>query len=269
MDEPNIVSSPKAGKQMTSVSMETNLGRGQEPNREMTAEEAQERTTYAGEEPTMVQDSPEQTQTIEQQAEETLLAGKYKSVEELEKAYGELQKKLGEGNEAEAETETTTQVDGNLFDKASDEWYETGEVSEATINELVKQGIPKQVIEQYIRSANAEQQLLQQNIINEIGGQQEFERLNAWATNNLKPAEIDSFNAIVDGGDIEQIKFAYNSLKSRAGSKFVTPDSNSQSNDTGAFANKSEMISAISDKRYQNDAIYRRQVEQRIMRSRL
>ena len=36
-----------------------------------------------------------------QSQQETLLAGKYKNAEELERAYGELEKKLGEKSEAD------------------------------------------------------------------------------------------------------------------------------------------------------------------------
>ena len=43
-----------------------------------------------------------------EEAQESLLAGKYKDAQELEKAYVELQKKLGEGEEASSETEQPT-----------------------------------------------------------------------------------------------------------------------------------------------------------------
>ena len=48
------------------------------------------------------QDSLQVGESLAQQ-EEQLLAGKYKDAQELEKAYIELQKKLGEGKEEKAE----------------------------------------------------------------------------------------------------------------------------------------------------------------------
>ena len=43
-----------------------------------------------------------------QEAEDNLLAGKYKDAQELEKAYVELQKKLGEDSQASGDTEQPT-----------------------------------------------------------------------------------------------------------------------------------------------------------------
>ena len=43
-----------------------------------------------------------------EEAQESLLAGKYKDAQELEKAYVELQKKLGEGSQASGDTEQPT-----------------------------------------------------------------------------------------------------------------------------------------------------------------
>ena len=43
-----------------------------------------------------------------EEAQESLLAGKYKDAQELEKAYVELQKKLGEGSEVSGDTEQPT-----------------------------------------------------------------------------------------------------------------------------------------------------------------
>ena len=43
-----------------------------------------------------------------EEAQDSLLAGKYKDAQELEKAYVELQKKLGEGSQASGDTEQAT-----------------------------------------------------------------------------------------------------------------------------------------------------------------
>lgn len=278
MEESPIVSDIKGSdKQTATVQMQTSFSKGVPPERNLSAEDAVARTTYEGETAPEADNTMQSTEQKQRQAEqpqetqEQLLAGKYKSVQELEKAYGELQQKLGQTNEEapQPEQQTAETADDNLYNKAYDEWSETGQVTEATIDSLVKSGIPREYVNQFIKQANAEQELMQQQIINDIGGQAEFERINTWAVNNLKPAEIESFNNIVDTGDIDQIKFAYESLKARSGNKFIQGDATNTQAETGGFSTKSDMISAISDKRYQSDAIYRRQVEERIMRSRL
>merc|ERR1712023_303961 len=68
-----------------------------------------------------------------QEQQEGLLAGKYKSAEELEKAYVELQKKLGDNKEeeqasAEEKTEETPQLSegASLITSASEEYFANG-----------------------------------------------------------------------------------------------------------------------------------------------
>ena len=60
-----------------------------------------------------------------QQAQEGLLAGKYKTAEELEKAYGELERKLGEQGNKDSETNDKTEVSES--DEVSQEKKETSE----------------------------------------------------------------------------------------------------------------------------------------------
>ena len=67
--------------------------------------------------------------------QEGLLAGKYKNAQELEKAYMELQSKLGSGEEAEPaeEQEQSRSLRYHLqalITEASTQYAETGEVSE-------------------------------------------------------------------------------------------------------------------------------------------
>tara|TARA_R100001082_G_C4342706_1_gene150893 strand:+ start:214 stop:1119 length:906 start_codon:yes stop_codon:yes gene_type:complete len=60
-----------------------------------------------------------------QSQQETLLAGKYKSAEELEKAYGELQRKLGEKDNEDSGTASETEVSES--NEVSQEKKETSE----------------------------------------------------------------------------------------------------------------------------------------------
>ena len=74
-----------------------------------------------------------------------MLAGKFKSAEDLEQAYIELQKKLGSQDESKEteevrEQETSEEVEPSeqetLLSNASAEWYEKGELSEDTVKSL-------------------------------------------------------------------------------------------------------------------------------------
>ena len=73
------------------------------------------------------QDSLQVGETL-QQEQEGLLAGKYRTAEELEKAYGELERKLGEkGNQ---DSETTNETEVSESDEVSEETKETSEATE-------------------------------------------------------------------------------------------------------------------------------------------
>ena len=79
--------------------------------------------------------TPDEQESLEvgealQEQQEGLLARKYKNAEELEKAYGELEKKLGEQSNKDSETVDETEVQEP--DKVSEEEKETSEDSAAT-----------------------------------------------------------------------------------------------------------------------------------------
>ena len=76
-----------------------------------------------------------------EQQQESLLAGKYKNAQELEKAYAELEQKLGEqSNETESkaeevEEEAPTEIPANhtIISEASNEFFEKGELTSETM----------------------------------------------------------------------------------------------------------------------------------------
>ena len=76
-------------------------------------------------------------------AQNNLLAGKYKSAQDLEKAYIELQQKLGSNDQqTESQQEDTTEPESesnpafDLFDSIDDEMADGGQLSEASIEKL-------------------------------------------------------------------------------------------------------------------------------------
>ena len=179
---------------------------------------------------------------VEQQ--EGLLAGKYKDAAELEKAYVELSKKLGEkGNKdsgeagdtedtAEVESEETTEETeetpevseaAELITSASDEFNEKGELTPETIEKFSSMS-SKELVEAYLEvqdslpqsQAAAEIEDAQINDIkNFAGGEQAYGKLVTWAGENLGQSDIDAFDEIVGTGSVEAIKLAVSGLKSQ------------------------------------------------------
>ena len=94
------------------------------------------------------------------EGQEQLLAGKYKDAQELEKAYVELQKKLGSNDEpqedveqtaATEETQETSLSDGaSLITSANDEYYANeGKLSEETLDKFSSMS-SKELVEAYL-----------------------------------------------------------------------------------------------------------------------
>ena len=168
--------------------------------------------------------------------QEGLLAGKYKDAAELEKAYVELQKKLGSQDEpvedveqtsATEETEETSLSDGaSLISSANDEYYANdGKLSEETLEKFSGMS-SKELVESYLEVQNtdafknkAEVADLSDSDINEVknyaGGEAQYDNLIAWANTNLDAKSQEAFDSIVKSGSVDAIKIAVSGLKSQ------------------------------------------------------
>lgn len=211
----------------------------------------------------------------EEPQEETLLAGKYKSPEELEKAYRELESKLGskEPEEKEPTQEEVEKAISNLSDdlfmKGNDEYNQTGTISEATMKEFVKAGIPQSYVESYVDAMNAQAELFEIKFTQELGGEERIQEIVNWAVQNLSEKEVEAYNRLIDSGNIEEVITAYKSIEARMGNKpakFISPQQGG-SNDTGGYQSKAEMIAAMNDPAYKKDPAYRQKVISRLAKT--
>lgn len=214
-----------------------------------------------------------------------LLAGKYKNAEELEKAYVELQKKLGDKDEAQEETEATKEevleepkTEENsaaaLITEASTEFYNNdNKLSPETI-EKFSQLDSKQLISAYLDSIkNAPQQtesaevdLAQKDIDrihNSVGGEGEYQKLTEWGTNNLSEGEINSFDKVVSSGDANLIELAVAGIKAKYDNSNGYEGrmlSGKKSSPADVFNSQAQLVAAMADPRYDNDPAYRAEV---------
>jgi len=192
----------------------------------------------------------------EQETQEPeLLLGKFRSQDDLAKAYQELEKKLGQpkeqaANTAEPEAPATpqeysreTSIDdygealSDKFEEAQLNPYEMaaawerGDDISSYVEKLTGTGIPRQVIEQYLAraeaqgSAPAEAPGLTESdaaeLKNMVGGDAAFDKLSQWAASNLEQGELAKYNAVVDSGNKDAIEWALKALQARV----AAPDS--------------------------------------------
>ena len=217
------------------------------------------------------------------QAEQSMLAGKFKSPEDLEKAYLELQSKLGKNDEPQPQEgeQETLQVEEEpaskvLLTQASDEWSEKGELSKETVAKLSELS-SSDLISAYLEAQNspaptADLQPEQvQQIYQAAGGQEAYGQLMQWASESLPQAAQEAYNQTVATGDPASIQLAL------AGLRAAYTDSNGFEGTmlTGkpafekpdVFRSQAEVVAAMSDPRYDKDPAYRQDVFEKIGRS--
>ena len=249
--------------------------------------------------------TPEEQQSLEvgealEQSQDQLLAGKYKDAQELEKAYVELQKKLGEeGNkdsgevgdtqdnaEVESQEEATEEEEApqlseaaELITSASDEFSDKGELTPETIEKFSAMS-SKELVEAYMQ---VQGDLNQQNeaadltdkAITEIkdfaGGEDSYDKMVQWAGQNLDKNYISAFDDIVNSGSVDAIKLAVAGLRSEYQNsngyegQMYTGKAPKSTNDV--FRSQAELVAAMGDKRYDNDPAYRQDVIEKLQRS--
>ena len=158
-----------------------------------------------------------------EEAQEQLLAGKYKSAEELEKGYLELQQKLSNKEEpqAEAETETEETAEPNILDRVWDEATSgndfTPELTEE-LNKMAPQDLANLYLDYRQNNQNAEpasRDFSEENIKELkgiVGGEENYTNMINWAQKSLNKQEVDMFDAVMERGDPLAAFFAVRSL---------------------------------------------------------
>ena len=227
-----------------------------------------------------------------------LLAGKYKNAEDLEKAYVELQKKLGEkgdetsettgdtdavdSEETSEETEETTEDSPavSLINEANEEFYANGNQLSAETIEKFSSMSSQDLVNAYVEIQKNQPQPTQAadlsdsdiNVIkNSVGGEAEYGKIVGWASENLDQTSIDAFDNIVEGGNKAAIQLALNGLRAQYENtngyegRMLSGKAPQSSGDV--FRSQAEVVAAMSDARYENDPAYRQDLIEKLDRS--
>ena len=237
------------------------------------------------------QDSLQVGEQLSQQ-EEQIYAGKYKSAQELEKAYIELQAKLGEKKEetetasAEEQPEDTPKMSegATLITDASKEYYDNGNKlspeTMAKFSSMSSQDLLKAYMEVQSSPEFQAQQVeppaeITTSQINEIknsaGGEQKYAQIINWAKSNLSEQKITAFDEVVNTGSVQAIQLAVSGLKAEYDNangvegRMVTGKAPQNSGDV--FRSQQELVAAMNDPRYDRDPAYRQDIIEKLDRS--
>ena len=237
------------------------------------------------------QDSLQVGEQLEAEHEQ-LLAGKYRSTEDLEAAYLSLQKKLGQEEEVDYESsdEGYEEEEGSdeevsdeapavsLINEASEEyWANDGTLSEETIerfSEMSSQDLVNAYIEIQSKNPQANPQGIEMSdaqvnsVMNAAGGEANYNRIVEWAASNLDNRSIDAFDSVVDSGNPAAINIAFAGLKSRYeeanGYEGRMLSGKAADSRGDVFRSQAELVAAMADPRYDSDPAYRADVVEKL-----
>jgi hypothetical protein len=171
----------------------------------------------------------------QQEQQEELIAGKFKTPDELLKAYQELEKKLGNRG------------------------YETTDTEEV-------EKTPEDQVE--VASLSEEEETV---IMDSIGGQENFQAVQEWARGNLNAEELEAYNREVNSGDYYRARNALQSLffayQDTEGYEPQLMGGKISANSSDVFRSSQEVMAAMNDPRYLQDPAYTQDVQEKLIRS--
>lgn len=229
-----------------------------------------------------------------EQQDAELIGGKFKSQDELLRAYKELEAKLGKKPSEEEEepveelpeaAEEAPEVEevapyAETFTKAMNEFEQVGDISEEALDALASMD-SKELIKSYLKFYSKTQQeraagFLEANAVADIqsvaGGPEGYQEMIGWAAQNMAAAEQSAFNAVTAGGDAVAIKFAVEALFGRyraaVGHEAKLVGGNKPtSSGPKPYRSQAELARDIANPKYDKDPAFRQDVMERLARS--
>lgn len=215
--------------------------------------------------------------------QEQLLAGKYKDPKDLEKAYAELEKKLGEKSEADTpKQEPKSNKPKEPSDNILDELWDGGvnnNLKKETFEKL-KQMDPVEVAKLAMQARQAadnkggDREFTDndvQQIHGLVGGQANYNNMMSWANQNVPEQEITMYDAVMESGNRAAAYFAVQALalkyQDQAGKDGRMVTGKAPKSTADVFNSQAELIRAMEDDRYNDDPAYRQEVQAKLERS--
>jgi len=176
--------------------------------------------------------------------EQPLLAGKFKDQQSLEKAYLELQQKLGEPRDEVQTTEDEGEpAEQEPYDEEVTEDSDSDQLTEEQANQLFEM----------------------------VGGEKAYKSMINWAGQNLSQEEIQMYDNVMGSGNASSIYFAVQALASKysdaTGSDGQLLTGKGTANQAQGYRSQQELVAAMADPRYDRDPAYRQEVMQKLENS--
>ena len=224
--------------------------------------------------------------------QEGLLAGKYKDPQELEKAYLELQTKLGSNEQEtseeleiepegkkeekeEKEDEVTSDLLDRLWDEAQGKNYKDETLKE--LSEMSSRDLAQMHLKYRADNQQTQPQVISEQQVNQLkdiaGGDKGYTNMMGWAKDSLAKQEIDMYDAVMERGEplacyfaVQALKYRFDDASGVDGEMLTGKASSSQGS---SYQSQAQLVEAMEDPRYENDTAYRQDVMKKLERSNL
>lgn len=226
----------------------------------------------------------------------TWLPEKFKSAEDLAKAYVELEKAKSASEKKDEVKPTDEKKEPTAEEKAAEdklkedaekaktpelpkhlekfnaEFAEKGELSAESYTELAeKHGLSKDYVDTFIQGVQAKQAAYFKAVYDEVGGTEEkFNEVSAWATANVPKAELEAINEALASHNPTKAALATRGLYAKfqeANGKepnLLGGGNEGADSNITKFASLAQVTEAMRDPRYAKDPAYRAVVEKRL-----
>ena len=232
--------------------------------------------SYDGSQPTEVvesqqaadQESLEIGEMLEEgQRRSEFYAGKFKSIEQLEQGYLELQSKLGNPTSTPEPTPPPEEAGPpSVVDKLA-QAYETYN-SEQKFNVEDFEDVSKEdLLKAFFENSSQDPELTEDQvgeIQKRVGGGEQYAAMMQWAVESLPKADVDAFDQIIDSGNMTNIAMAVDAVAKR----FADANGQEGAMLTGrtapdaplGYRSQAELLADMNDPRYDTDPAYRNDV---------
>lgn len=207
------------------------------------------------------------------------LPEKFATVEDMAKAYKELEGKQSAPKEPEAPAETEEAANeavdkaGLDMDALSAEWDAEGKLTDESYAKLAEVGITPEMVEMYAAGSQSQADAQVAEMLAPVGGNQEtYDDMIAWAADELPDADIDAFNEVLETGKTSAIKLAVQELAGKYNAaNGVEPTAALQGNPTASstsrYESTADLMKDMGNPEYAKNPAFRAKVEAKLARS--
>lgn len=209
-----------------------------------------------------IDSSESDSESAEKETSEEAGTGKQDSDKVIEQSIKDTEKAIEEAEE-------TLKAKGINYDELSEEYMNTGGLSDKTYGSLEKAGYPRSVVDTYIRGVAAVEEGFTQAVYAEAGGKEGYDKLATFVASRGQDT-VDAFNDAIMSGSLSTVKMLIKGIKAQQQLRTGTSNPTILGGSTGGtsgFANESEMTKAMNDERYGTDEDYTKSIAKRLSKT--